>query len=233
MDNSAGLAPQYRDVIHEDALRVGPHVKAPDCAFTLHGRRKFFLEAKKPAVNIKSGADPAYQLRRYAWSAKMPLSILSDFEEFAKLIIQVTARRPTIMLDESGLHITGGGSGPFYGIRPKPGGPSLRFLLGVMNSKLFGTIIRSQSTDLRGGYIKFSKQYIQSAAFPAPGTSEHATASSLWWTACWISNGSAPPPKPRTSKPRWRARYSNPAPAEHGTPRITNRRHGSGDGGDQ
>jgi hypothetical protein len=37
MDNAQGLAPQYRDVIHEDALRIGPHVKAPDCAFTLHG----------------------------------------------------------------------------------------------------------------------------------------------------------------------------------------------------
>jgi type I restriction-modification system DNA methylase subunit len=83
MDNNQGLAPQYRDVIHEDALRIGPHVKAPDCAFTLHGLRKFFLEAKKPAVNIKTDIDPAYQLRRYAWSAKMPLSILSDFEEFA------------------------------------------------------------------------------------------------------------------------------------------------------
>ena len=83
MDNTQGHAPQYRDVIHEDALRIGPHVKAPDCAFTLHGQRKFFLEAKKPAVNIKGDVDPAYQLRRYAWSAKMPLSILSDFEEFA------------------------------------------------------------------------------------------------------------------------------------------------------
>lgn len=83
MDNAQGLAPQYRDVIHEDALRIGVHVKAPDCAFTLHGQRKFFLEAKKPAVNIKTDIDPAYQLRRYAWSAKMPLSILSDFEEFA------------------------------------------------------------------------------------------------------------------------------------------------------
>ena len=52
---SQGLAPQYGDVIHEDGLRVGLHVKAPDYAFTLHGQRKFFLEAKKPAVNIKCG----------------------------------------------------------------------------------------------------------------------------------------------------------------------------------
>lgn len=83
MANSQGLAPQYRDVIHEDAIKIGPHVKAPDYAFTLHGQRKFFLEAKKPSVNIKTDIAPAYQLRRYAWSAKLPLSILSDFEEFA------------------------------------------------------------------------------------------------------------------------------------------------------
>jgi type I restriction-modification system DNA methylase subunit len=83
MANSQGLAPQYRDVIHEDAIKIGPHVKAPDYAFTLHGQRKFFLEAKKPSVNIKADVAPAYQLRRYAWSAKLPLSILSDFEEFA------------------------------------------------------------------------------------------------------------------------------------------------------
>lgn len=45
--------------------------------------RKFFLEAKKPFVNIKQAWEPAYQLRRYAWSAKLPISILTDFEELA------------------------------------------------------------------------------------------------------------------------------------------------------
>jgi len=34
-------------------------------------------------VNIKGDVSPAYQLRRYAWRAKLPLSILTDFEEFA------------------------------------------------------------------------------------------------------------------------------------------------------
>src|SRR5207244_3598412 len=41
------------------------------------------LEAKKPAVNIRDDVDPAYQIRRYAWSARLPLSVLTDFEEFA------------------------------------------------------------------------------------------------------------------------------------------------------
>ncbi|MDP2362578.1 MAG: TaqI-like C-terminal specificity domain-containing protein, partial [Ignavibacteria bacterium] len=43
----------------------------------------FFVEAKKPSVNVKDDIHPAYQLRSYAWSAKLSLSILTDFEEFA------------------------------------------------------------------------------------------------------------------------------------------------------
>ena len=52
-------------------------------AFRIGGTRKFFIEAKKPSVNLKDDIHPAFQLRRYAWSAKLPLSILTDFEEFA------------------------------------------------------------------------------------------------------------------------------------------------------
>jgi type I restriction-modification system DNA methylase subunit len=83
MDNSAGYAEAYRDVIHEDAIKVGISTKAPDYCFRVGGQRKFFLEAKKPSVNIKDDIEPAFQLRRYAWSAKLPLSIVTDFEEFA------------------------------------------------------------------------------------------------------------------------------------------------------
>jgi predicted type IV restriction endonuclease len=81
--NKGGYAPQYRDVIHEDAISIGGATKAPDYCFRIGGVRKFFLEAKKPSVNIDTDPDPAYQLRRYAWSAKLPLSILTNFDAFA------------------------------------------------------------------------------------------------------------------------------------------------------
>ncbi|OGP60533.1 MAG: hypothetical protein A2V67_15085 [Deltaproteobacteria bacterium RBG_13_61_14] len=81
--NAAGYALQYRDVVHEDAIKIGVATKAPDYCFRVGGRRKFFLEAKKPSLDIKTNPEPAFQLRRYAWSAKLPLSILSDFEELA------------------------------------------------------------------------------------------------------------------------------------------------------
>jgi len=81
--NVRGYAEQYKDVIHEDAIKVGGATRAPDYCFRVGGARKFFLEAKKPSVSVKGDIGPAYQLRRYAWSAKLPLSILTDFEEFA------------------------------------------------------------------------------------------------------------------------------------------------------
>ncbi len=83
IDNSEGVADAYKDVVHEDAIKVAGATKAPDYCFRVGGTRKFFLEAKKPSIDIKDDPEPAYQLRRYAWSAKLPLSILTDFQELA------------------------------------------------------------------------------------------------------------------------------------------------------
>ncbi len=84
IDNENGYAESYREVIHEDRLKVGNATKAPDYSFRLNGgKRLFFLEAKKPSVSIKDEIQPAYQVRRYGWSAKMSISVITDFEEFA------------------------------------------------------------------------------------------------------------------------------------------------------
>jgi type I restriction-modification system DNA methylase subunit len=79
IDNEGGSAEAYKDVIHEDAIKIG----APDYCFRIGGMRKFFVEAKKPSIDLKTDFHPAFQLRCYAWSSKLPLSILTDFEEFA------------------------------------------------------------------------------------------------------------------------------------------------------
>ena len=83
MDNEQGCAEAYKDVIHEDAIKVGEATKAPDYCFCIGGTRKFFLEAKRPSVDIKHDVAPAFQLRRYGYTLSLPLNILSDFEEFA------------------------------------------------------------------------------------------------------------------------------------------------------
>ena len=81
--NRAGVAPDYADVVIEDSLEIEGAAKAPDYAFKIGRERKFYVEAKKPRVDIQYDIHPAYQLRRYAWNAKLPLSILTDFEELA------------------------------------------------------------------------------------------------------------------------------------------------------
>lgn len=83
ISNKEGLSQTYRDVIHEDKLKIGKETKAPDYSFRIGGNRVFFVEAKKPSRNLKEDADAAYQIRRYAWSGKLAVSILTDFEEFA------------------------------------------------------------------------------------------------------------------------------------------------------
>ena len=81
--NKQGLGPNFKEVVFEESLAVGKETRAPDYSFRLGGQLIYYLEAKKPSVNIKDDRSPAFQARRYGWSAKIPIVILTDFEEFA------------------------------------------------------------------------------------------------------------------------------------------------------
>ena len=81
--NTDGRSEAYRDCIFETSLKVNGKSKNPDYTFKIGIEPKFFVEAKKPAVDIKHNVNPAFQLRKYGYSASLPLSILTDFEEFA------------------------------------------------------------------------------------------------------------------------------------------------------
>ena len=83
MTNQEGASERYREVIHEASVEVEGKAKAADYAFRIGNTVAFFVEAKKPAVNIGTSADAAFQIRRYAWSAKLPISIVTDFEQLA------------------------------------------------------------------------------------------------------------------------------------------------------
>src|SRR5260370_355102 len=74
--NKQHYAETYKDVLHEYSLRTPAHTEAPDYCFQVGGTRKFYVEAKRPAVNVGADQAPAYQLRSYAWTSKLPLSLL-------------------------------------------------------------------------------------------------------------------------------------------------------------
>jgi hypothetical protein len=81
--NESHNAPHYREVIPEESLEVDGHRRAPDYTFRVGQTPKFYAEAKQTGVNVKDDPAAAYQLRRYAWSAKLPFSILTSFAQLA------------------------------------------------------------------------------------------------------------------------------------------------------
>ena len=78
--NEKGLVPQYREVIAEN---YSTPTDRPDYTMTLRGVAKFFVEAKKPAVDITRTNDPAFQTRKYGWNANHRIAVLTNFEHLA------------------------------------------------------------------------------------------------------------------------------------------------------
>jgi len=83
VDNNKGFSEKYKEVMHEEPVRIRGTTLFFDYTFRIGGARKFLVETKKPSVRIKDANEAALQIRRYAWNQKLSLSILTNFEEFA------------------------------------------------------------------------------------------------------------------------------------------------------
>ena len=70
-------------VLHEAGLKSGGSTKHPDYSFLAGRRRAFYVETKKPAIDISQQIEPAGQLRSYGWSGNTAVGILTNFAEFA------------------------------------------------------------------------------------------------------------------------------------------------------
>jgi methylase of polypeptide subunit release factors len=83
VENYQNLPPHLREVVQEPAVDVEEEDellrKNPDYALRTAGRRKCFIEVKKPSVDILKNKQPAFQLRRYGWNAELKCSILINF----------------------------------------------------------------------------------------------------------------------------------------------------------
>ncbi|KAI4446943.1 Type IIS restriction enzyme Eco57I [Eubacterium plexicaudatum ASF492] len=86
--NKKGVAPQYKEVVVE---KFSGRKERPDYTLTLNGVSRMFVEAKKPAVEIRLETAPAGQARSYGWNAGHKISVLTNFEY---LMIYDTTNRP-------------------------------------------------------------------------------------------------------------------------------------------
>ena len=65
--------------------------------------------------------------------------------------------------DETGLYFTGGGNGPYYGIRWQNTDSlhSLHYLQALLNSNLLDFYLHQISSPFRGGYWSYGKRFIE------------------------------------------------------------------------
>lgn len=87
INNKKNLPQHLREVKHEASVYVEEKgtmkKKKPDYAFNLGTQVEFFLEAKKPSVDIMANTDPAFQIRRYGWNGNLKVSVLTNFTDLA------------------------------------------------------------------------------------------------------------------------------------------------------
>ncbi|MBO4546444.1 MAG: hypothetical protein J5700_02585, partial [Treponema sp.] len=79
--NEKGARHDRQEVITEDRVVIDGQTKHPDYTLCYGGERKIYVEAKQPSVDLKTNPEPALQVRRYAYTSKMPIAILTDFQE--------------------------------------------------------------------------------------------------------------------------------------------------------
>lgn len=95
VQNKKNLPQHLREVKHEASVLVeenGKQVKKkPDYEFYVGSTPCFFLETKKPNVDIMTSKEAAFQIRRYGWNGNLHVSVLSNFTD---LVIYDTSVRP-------------------------------------------------------------------------------------------------------------------------------------------
>ena len=203
-------APQHlREVVHEDTVEIQDDdqtvAKRPDYALRLGTERKFFVEAKRPSVPIAQDRKAAFQVRRYGWSARLPISVLSNFDKLViydcrvlnahraslerrsiqgaapetwyrygrsqsltrfdgapKLIWPVLSLEARYAYDDRDVVFTGGGNGPYYGLRPLPETAlSIHYLQAVLSHPVIEAMVQARGSAFRGGYRSHGKQFVK------------------------------------------------------------------------
>ena len=91
-----------------------------------------------------------------------------------KLITPALSLEPRWAYDASNTMVTGGGNGPYYLIRERPGGLNLDFLHAIVCHPFFEAAVRRRASVFRGGYYSHGKQYIEPVPVPQPHHEEVA-----------------------------------------------------------
>ncbi len=117
----------------------------------------YFQSNNKDLRNRESGK--ADNENWYGYIYRKNLTLFED----PKLIVQVISKSGRYARDDSGIYFTGGGNGPYYGLRwSTPNNTnSLYYLQAILNSKLLDFYHHKISSPFRGGYWSYGKRFIE------------------------------------------------------------------------
>jgi hypothetical protein len=117
---------------------------------------KYFKTYQKELRSRESG-----KADNFKWYGYIYPKNLSFFEK-PKLIVQVISLFGRYAFDDNSLYFSGGGNGPYYGIRWKDenNSHSLYYLQALLNSNLLDFYLHKISTTFRGGYWSYGKRFI-------------------------------------------------------------------------
>ncbi|MFJ3473147.1 Eco57I restriction-modification methylase domain-containing protein [Microbacterium maritypicum] len=80
--NANGIAPHLKDVVREESQeQEDSAVKFPDYTLRIGGVRRLFVEAKKPSVDVREHMESIRQARRYGYSGRDPIVVLTNFRD--------------------------------------------------------------------------------------------------------------------------------------------------------
>jgi hypothetical protein len=136
-----------------------------------------YLSARRVELddrNITGGAAASQQWYQYGRSQS-----LTKFDT-PKIILPVLSTEPRYSYDDTNMMFTGGGNGPYYMVRPRPGAHiSNQYLLAVLNHPLSEAFIRKNTSTFRGGYYSHGKQFIEVLPVPVPPDAERVAIEEL------------------------------------------------------
>lgn len=87
---------------------------------------------------------------------------LTKFDDMPKLIWPVLSLEARYAYDDQDIVFTGGGNGPYYGLRPLPEiALSIHYLQAVLSHPVIEAMVRARASAFRGGYKSHGKQFVK------------------------------------------------------------------------
>lgn len=125
-----------------------------------------YLEARRDELgrrNVIGGSNEERQFYQFGRSQS-----LVKFDS-PKIILPALSLEPRYAYDDANIVVTGGGNGPYYLIRSRPGvAITDYYLLAVLNHPLSEAFVRTNTSTFGGGYYSHGKQFIENLPIPVP-----------------------------------------------------------------